>query len=103
MLKRVALPARKELRSYWRKIVDQRLFQRHWDSSCFTSQSRYLYERRICGENRSYCGQWPSERAFLEIESRAVIQELEGDILMLSLLRNLNGIDHLRCRDVSRN
>src|SRR4030095_3677246 len=77
--------------------------QRHWDSGCFTSVSRYLYERRIFGEGWSYCGQRPSERAFLKIEPCAVIQELEGDVLVLSILRNLNGIDHLRYRNVSRN
>src|ERR1043166_4442535 len=103
MLKLVASAAREELGSDWRKVVDQWIFQRHWDSGCFTSQGGYLYERRIFGKNRSHCGQRPNESAFLEVEPRAIIQKLEGDVLVLSILRNLNGIDHLRCRDVSGN
>src|SRR5215470_15046868 len=103
MLMRVASPAREELGSDCRKVVDHGLFQRHWDSGCFTSMSRYLYERRIFGEDRSYCGQRPSVGAFLEIEPCAVTQELEGDVLVLSILRYLNGINQLRYRSVSRN
>src|ERR1700739_2308672 len=102
MLQGVALPAREELGSDCRKVVNQGLFQRHWDSGCFTSVSRYFYERGIFGEGRRHCGQRPSEGAFLEIEPCTVTQELEGDVLVLSILRNLNGIDHLRYRNISQ-
>src|SRR5262245_49654674 len=103
MRKRVASPAREELGSDCRKVVDQGFFERHWDSGGLTSQSRYLYERRIFGEGRSHGRQRPDEGAFLEIEPRAVAQELEGNVLVLAIFRNLNGIDYLRYRNVSRN
>src|SRR5215467_8258941 len=98
MLMRLASPAREELGSDCRQVVDQGLFQRHWDSGCFTSLSSYLYKKGIFGEGRRYGGQRPHEGAFLKIEPCAVTQKLEGDVLVLAILRNLNGIDHLRYR-----
>src|SRR5215469_9335668 len=103
MLSRLASPAREELGSDCRQVVDQRFFQRHWDSGCFTSLSRYLYKRRIFDEGWSYGGQRPHEGPFLEIEPCAVTQELEGFVLVLAILRNLNGIDYLGYRNISRN